>query len=75
MRRCKGLGGIGNVRTWRQTRIWKSQVHLKRKLLVVCRVAAAAPENKWRKEEGKEGARTWEYDARCAGSSLFVSLL
>lgn len=44
-----GPGGIGNVRVLRRTRIWKSQVLLKGKLLVVCRVAAAAPENKRKK--------------------------
>lgn len=41
--------GIGNVRVLRRTRIWRSQVPLKGKLLVVCKVAAAASENKRKK--------------------------
>lgn len=62
-----GSGGIGNVRMQRQTRIWKSQVCLKEKLLVVCRVAAAAPANKWRKREDRgepgHGSMMWGVQA------------
>lgn len=52
----RGGVGIGNAGVWGRTRIWKSQVPLKGKLLVVCRVAAAAPNpRKQTKEEERGG--------------------
>lgn len=74
VRRRWGRGGvgIGNAGVWGRTRIWKSQVRLKGKLLVVCRVAAAAPNpRKQTKEEEQGGFRGVRCEA-CGAPHLFI---
>lgn len=68
----RGGVGIGNAGVWGRTRIWKSQVPLKGKLLVVCRVAAAAPKpRKQTKEEEQGGGRGVRCEA-CRAPHLFI---
>lgn len=53
----RGGVGIGNAGVWGRTRIWKSQVPLKGKLLVVCRVAAAATNPRKQTKEEEQGGQ------------------